>query len=167
MAYFWNYLFPSFFPSLILATTLFSKPHWATDTSGRNKFHEECILMFGISRGTCYPCESRTASLVSVPTVLIKIWAGQTYRWDESFPRCHTKRDGKVQDCRYCVFALLAELRVYTENSINPINAELNPIRHLLAFVGARHIVYVSRIRVNSIKLQRIKFQRNMIAFFL
>ena len=31
---------------------------------------------------------------------------------------------------------------------INPSNAELNPIRHLLAFVGARHIVHVSRARV-------------------
>ena len=33
---------------------------------------------------------------------------------------------------------------------INPLNAELNPIRHLLALVGARHIVCVSRIRVND-----------------
>ena len=31
----------------------------------------------------------------------------------------------------------------------NSLNAELNPIRHLLALVGARHIVHVSRIRVN------------------
>ena len=34
---------------------------------------------------------------------------------------------------------------------INPLNAELNPIRHLLALVGARHIVHVSRIRVKRI----------------
>jgi hypothetical protein len=33
---------------------------------------------------------------------------------------------------------------------INPLNAELNPIRHLLALVGARHFVHVSRIRVNT-----------------
>ena len=33
--------------------------------------------------------------------------------------------------------------------NINPLNAELNPIRHLLALVSARHIVHVSRIRVN------------------
>ena len=32
---------------------------------------------------------------------------------------------------------------------VNPLNAELNSIRHLLALVGARHIVHVSRIRVN------------------
>ena len=33
---------------------------------------------------------------------------------------------------------------------VNPLNAELNPIRHLLALAGARHIVHVSRIRVNK-----------------
>ena len=33
---------------------------------------------------------------------------------------------------------------------LNPSNAELNPIRHLLALVGARHIVHVSRMRVKS-----------------
>ena len=32
---------------------------------------------------------------------------------------------------------------------LNPLNAELNPIRHLLALEGARHFVHVSRIRVN------------------
>ena len=32
---------------------------------------------------------------------------------------------------------------------LNPLNAELNPIFHLLALVGAHHILYVSRIRVN------------------
>ena len=31
----------------------------------------------------------------------------------------------------------------------NPLNAELNPIRHLLALVGAHHIAHVSRVRVN------------------
>ena len=32
----------------------------------------------------------------------------------------------------------------------NPLNVELNPIRHLQALVGARHIVHVSRIRVKD-----------------
>jgi hypothetical protein len=31
----------------------------------------------------------------------------------------------------------------------NPLNTELNPICHLLALLGARHILHVSRIRVN------------------
>ena len=35
-----------------------------------------------------------------------------------------------------------------SSGTTNPLNAELNPIRHLLALVGARHIVHVSRIRV-------------------
>jgi hypothetical protein len=36
------------------------------------------------------------------------------------------------------------------EGIINPLNAELNPICHLLTLLGARHILHVSRIRVNS-----------------
>ena len=31
---------------------------------------------------------------------------------------------------------------------LNPLNAELNPICHLLALLGAHHILHVSRIRV-------------------
>jgi hypothetical protein len=31
---------------------------------------------------------------------------------------------------------------------INPLNAKLSPICHLLALLGAHHIVHVSRIRV-------------------
>jgi hypothetical protein len=38
-------------------------------------------------------------------------------------------------------------------SQFNPLNAELNPIRHLLALVGARHIVHVSRIGVNDVWL--------------
>jgi hypothetical protein len=33
--------------------------------------------------------------------------------------------------------------------SINPLNSKLNPICHLLTLLGARHILHVSRIRVN------------------
>jgi len=33
---------------------------------------------------------------------------------------------------------------------INPLNAELNPICHLLALLGAHHILHVSRIRVKG-----------------
>ena len=32
----------------------------------------------------------------------------------------------------------------------NPLNAELNPVCHLLALLEAHHILHVSRIRVNS-----------------
>ena len=30
----------------------------------------------------------------------------------------------------------------------NPLNPELNPICHLLALLGAHHILHVSRVRV-------------------
>jgi hypothetical protein len=33
---------------------------------------------------------------------------------------------------------------------INPLNAELNPICHLLALLGAHHILQVNRIRVKG-----------------
>jgi hypothetical protein len=33
---------------------------------------------------------------------------------------------------------------------INPLNAELNPICHLLALLGAHHILHISRIRVKK-----------------
>ena len=36
---------------------------------------------------------------------------------------------------------------------INLLNAELNPIRHLLALLGAHHIVHVSRARVKCVTL--------------
>jgi hypothetical protein len=35
-----------------------------------------------------------------------------------------------------------------TECEFNPLNAELNPICHLPALLGAHHILHVSRIRV-------------------
>jgi len=33
---------------------------------------------------------------------------------------------------------------------INPLNAELNPICHLLALLGTHHILHISGIRVNK-----------------
>ena len=35
---------------------------------------------------------------------------------------------------------------------VNPLNAELNPIRHLLALLGGATIVVVSRLRVNVLR---------------
>ena len=53
--------------------------------------------------------------------------------------------------CTLCVWFTQRSFGQYTNwTQINPLNAELNPIRHLLALVGARHIVHVSRIRVNG-----------------
>ena len=45
---------------------------------------------------------------------------------------------------------------------INHLDAELNPIRHLLALLGAHHILHVSRVRVkqNYSRLRLFKRQR-------
>ena len=37
---------------------------------------------------------------------------------------------------------------IFIQITLNPLNAELNPIGHLLALVGAHHILHVSRVRV-------------------
>jgi hypothetical protein len=39
----------------------------------------------------------------------------------------------------------------YTRFRINPLNAELNPVCHLLALLGAHHIFHVSGLRINTI----------------
>jgi len=44
----------------------------------------------------------------------------------------------------------------------NPLNAELNPICHLLALLGAHHILHVSRIRVNIIISIHITYPMTM-----
>ena len=36
----------------------------------------------------------------------------------------------------------------------NPLNAELNPICHLLALLGVHHFLHLSRIRVKSLTLR-------------
>ena len=41
--------------------------------------------------------------------------------------------------------------------SINPLNAELNAICHLVALLGVHHILHVSRITVNTVWSQTLK----------
>jgi hypothetical protein len=48
-------------------------------------------------------------------------------------------------------FPLSAQWESLMKVYINPLNAKLNPICHLLALLGARHILHVSRIRVKPI----------------
>jgi len=40
--------------------------------------------------------------------------------------------------------------------NINPLNAELNPTCHLLALLGAHHILHVSRVRVKITQVSLI-----------
>jgi len=41
--------------------------------------------------------------------------------------------------------------------NINPLNAELNPICHLLALLGGATIVVVSRLRVKEESIKAVK----------
>jgi hypothetical protein len=52
-------------------------------------------------------------------------------------------------------------------NSINHLKTQLNPICHLLALLGARHIHHVSRVRVNQkIQKENCLFDVQYMAFF-
>ena len=48
---------------------------------------------------------------------------------------------------------ILYQKYVYNKRVLNPLNAELNPICHLLALIGAHHILHVSRVRVKFIRI--------------
>ena len=65
------------------------------------------------------------------------------------------KKQLTKSNCQYISFqihcATNTNVTISLPNSpfiINPLNAKLNPIRHLLALVGAHHILHVSRIRL-------------------
>jgi hypothetical protein len=45
---------------------------------------------------------------------------------------------------------VVGQLQVISSFTINPLNAELNPICHLLALLGGATIVVVSKLRVNN-----------------
>ena len=46
--------------------------------------------------------------------------------------------------------------------TFNPLNAELNPICHLLALLGAHHIFHVSGLRVNAYELHNGQDRQNI-----
>jgi len=43
------------------------------------------------------------------------------------------------------------EWRKLHNEELNPLNAKLNPICHMLALLGAHHILHISRVRVNDL----------------
>jgi len=57
----------------------------------------------------------------------------------------------------FCIFSHLF-LSQLPQDLINPTHAELNTICHLLALLGARPILHVSRIRVNEIDTVILRF---------
>jgi hypothetical protein len=67
---------------------------------------------------------------------------------------CWKEDESKLNEAMKCtilVFKCVVENEKQAEDSwnINPLNAELNPICHLLALLGGATIVDVRRLRVN------------------
>ena len=65
---------------------------------------------------------------------------------DRKFRNVGTKSSdaGRIpQKTQHCI-----QHKTKVWNQVNPLNAELNPICHLLALVGVHHILHVSRVRV-------------------
>jgi hypothetical protein len=51
-------------------------------------------------------------------------------------------------------------------NQFNPLNAELNPVCHLLALLGAHPILHISKIRVKPLSVQIVSFVNCSIVSF-
>ena len=63
----------------------------------------------------------------------------------------NTSRQWRKRTANYnCVCIFYCKLNCNMFRLFNPLNAELNPICHLLALLGAHHILHVSRIRVKG-----------------
>jgi hypothetical protein len=51
--------------------------------------------------------------------------------------------------------------------NINPLNTELNPIYHLLAFLGAHHILHIGKVRVKIVHTVLIDHLHLFVEFIL
>ena len=70
-------------------------------------------------------------------------------------PECPCKHG--IQTVDHLIFQckrLKHEREILKSSVLNPLNAELNPICHLLALLGVHHFLHVSRIRVKSLTLR-------------
>ena len=81
-----------------------------------------------------------------------KVLKSQTAQlWIFLFYSCRLPDDGYIsiaETCR-CFCAVNKQFRLdWMYCTFNPLNADLNPICHLLTLLGAHHIFHVSRIRV-------------------
>jgi len=72
---------------------------------------------------------------------------------------CHPFPKKRKTDCANNQFLKKGLLLPHKcgEHVLNPLNAELNPFDHLLAFLGTHPILHVSRIRVNKLFLNKTK----------
>ena len=62
-----------------------------------------------------------------------------------------SRASSKANSPHSAIYSFLLQMRV-SSPFLNPLNAELNPICHLLALLGAHPILHISRIRVKVIQ---------------
>ena len=60
----------------------------------------------------------------------------------------------------YAILFFTLRLKTRFKIVFNPLNAELSPICHLLALLGAHHILHVSGLRVNLKKLNELEVRK-------
>jgi hypothetical protein len=56
----------------------------------------------------------------------------------------------KPTGCTLLIIFISTSIHVLVIHQLNPLNAELNPICHLLALLETRRILHVSRLRVDA-----------------
>jgi len=104
--------------------------HWSSFISS-NLIHNSYINYIKLNASTCFarhlPILRRSMSLI---VHVCSLWYSHSLQ-------VVTCREWEYQRLHTC--------------TINPLNAELNPICYLLALLGAHHFLHVSRIRVKSL----------------
>jgi len=110
------------------------------------------IILWSPHRGEDFWANKQ--ELLAQPTRCTQIVATAVMSYSRTDKRVTPDTDGRLW-----VWILLSGSHVFPYQRgqmnrrisfINPLRAELNPICHLLALLGAHHIFYVSRIRVND-----------------
>jgi len=62
-----------------------------------------------------------------------------------------TKKHRRFKSVQIIIIVVIIIMNIIPhESHLNPVNAQLNPTCHLLAILGAHHILHVSRIGVNN-----------------
>ena len=110
-------------------------------------------------QSACISFSSRGASLHQLPAfAAVNILSNRSFRkqrcWlhnTELFCSNHLPPPVKVLLSYLYVSAVVA-----CDDSLNPLNPELNPICYLLALLGAHHFLHVSRIRVKLLTFRRL-----------
>ena len=82
------------------------------------------------------------------------VFAGITLAFALQLRKKHRKTSVRVVIHKHTMRIHSHNNKKYINYIINPLNAELNPICHLLALLGVHHFLHISRIRVKSFSLR-------------